>query len=122
MLSCNHKHILSLFFLTWPLQVPKVIGKAPQHPQVVGEASEVLQRMSNGEQVQYVQQQIENVLRKVSEMEEREKEARDQEKVQYLRNQLEQLYKERVILRETENLPLRAQQGGEHNLSVTTRL
>lgn len=36
------------------------------------------------------------------------------EEVTFLRTQLEQLYKERVSLREKENLLLRVQQGGEH--------
>ncbi|KAL3141581.1 hypothetical protein ABBQ32_004824 [Trebouxia sp. C0010 RCD-2024] len=68
------------------------------------------------EQIQEVQQQIENVLTKASEMEEllaQEKQAGNQEEVQYLRGQLEQLYKERVALREEKNLLLRAQQGDD---------
>ena len=78
--------------------------------------------MSNREQVQEVQQQINFVLQKASEMEESLKKAGDLEEVRYLRTQLVQLYKERVSLREKETLLLRAQQGGEHNLSVITHL
>ena len=80
--------------------------------------------MSNQEEVQKVQQQIKDDVRKASEMEEsfaREKQAGDPNEVQYLRNRL--LEKElRLELLEKENLLLRAQQRGEHNHSVTTGL
>lgn len=72
--------------------------------------------MSNQEQIQ-VQQQIDDVLTKVSATEDllaQEKQDGTQEEVQHLRSQLEQLYKERVVLREKENLLLRAQQGSEY--------
>ncbi len=84
--------------------------------------------MSNEEEVQRVQQQIDNALGKASGMEEslaRAKQAKDLDEVQHLRTQLEQLgqlYKSRVNLQEKENLLLRAQLGGEHNPSVTTGL
>lgn len=56
--------------------------------------------MSNREQVQKVQQQMENVLRKASEIEVSLAAAGDAEEVTFLRNQLEQLHKEKVSLRE----------------------
>ncbi|KAL3136354.1 hypothetical protein ABBQ38_005616 [Trebouxia sp. C0009 RCD-2024] len=71
--------------------------------------------MSNREQIQEVQQQIESLMRKASDMEEpleRENQAGNLEEVRYLRTQLTLLYKESICLREKNNLLLRAQQGG----------
>lgn len=71
--------------------------------------------MSSQTQVQDVQQQIEGVNDEVSEVKASLAAAKkdgDKEEVRSLYTQLEQLYKERVVLRDKENLLLRAQQGG----------
>ena len=71
--------------------------------------------MSGAEQIEGVQQQIADVVRKVSDLEAAlsvAKQAGDGVEVSFLRTQLEHLYKERVALREKENILLRAQQGG----------
>ena len=73
--------------------------------------------MSGAEQVESVQQEIADVVRKVSDLEaslSAAEQAGDGDKVSFLRSQLQQLYKEKVALREKENLLLRAHQGGEH--------
>lgn len=72
--------------------------------------------MSVQNQVQAVQRQIEDNLRKVSDTEASlalEKQAGDKEEVKHLRGRLEQLDKIRVCLHEEENLLLRALQGGD---------
>ena len=73
--------------------------------------------MSGADHIEGVQQQIADVVRKVSDLEaalSAAKQAGDGDEVSFLRTQLEQLYKERVALREEKNILLRAQQGGEH--------
>ncbi len=75
--------------------------------------------MASQDQLQEVQQQIEAVLEKVSEMETSlaaAEEAADGDKVRFLRNLLEQLYRERVVLREEKNKLMVAQPGGQHCL------
>jgi len=71
--------------------------------------------MSVQNQVQAVQQQIEDNLRKVSNMEASlalEKQAENKQEVKHLRGRLEQLDTDRVCLREVKNLLLQALQGG----------
>ena len=73
--------------------------------------------MSGADHIEGVQQQIADVVRKVSDLEaalSAAKQAGDGDEVSFLCTQLEQLYKERVALREEKNILLRAQQGGEH--------
>lgn len=80
-------------------------------------------RMSSQTQVENVQQQIEGVAQEVSEVKvslSAAKQAGDREEVNFLRIQLEQLYKKEVALRDKENLLLRAQQGGGHDLNLIT--
>lgn len=72
--------------------------------------------MSSQTQVEDVQQQIEGVNHELSEVKASLAAAKtdgDKEEVRSLYPQLEQLYKERVVLRDKENLLLRAQQGGK---------
>ncbi len=72
--------------------------------------------MTSQPQLQAVQQQIEDVLGKVSEMEKllaAAKHAGDSDEVTFLRKRLEQLDRERNNLREKENILLRAQPGGQ---------
>ena len=79
--------------------------------------------MSSQTQVEGVQQLIADVVRKVSDLEASllaAEQAGDGDKVCFLRIQLEQLYKEKVALRDKENLLLRAQQGGGHDLNLIT--
>lgn len=76
--------------------------------------------MSSQTQVEDVQQQIEVFNHEVSEVTASLAAAKkdgDKEEVRSLHTQLEQLYKERVALRDKENLLLRAQQGGRLSLS-----
>ena len=73
--------------------------------------------MSSQTELEGVQQLIADAARKVSDLEASliaAKQAGDGDEVSFLRTQLEQLYKEKVGLREEKNLHLRAQQGGGH--------
>ncbi len=73
--------------------------------------------MSNREQAQEVQQQINVVLGEVSEVEitlAAAEQADNGEKVRFLRGRLEKLDSQLVSLREEKTLVLRGQQGGEH--------
>ena len=70
--------------------------------------------MSGADHIEGVQQQIADVVRKVSDLEAALSAAEDGDEVSFLRNRLKQLDKEKVALREKENLLLRAQQGGGH--------
>ncbi len=74
-------------------------------------------RMTSQHQLQAVQQQIEDVLGKVSELEKllaAAKHAGDGDEVTFLHKRLEQLDRKENSLREKENLLLRAQPGGQH--------
>ncbi|KAL3137453.1 hypothetical protein ABBQ38_004744 [Trebouxia sp. C0009 RCD-2024] len=78
-------------------------------------------RMSFENQVLAVQQQIEDVLQKVSDTEASlalEKQAGHEAEVRFLRGQLEQLYRTRVALQEMENRLSPAQQGGPRKLTL----
>lgn len=71
--------------------------------------------MSSQTHVKDVQQQIKGVNHEVSEVKASLAAAKkdgDKEEIKSLHTQLEQLYKERVALRDKENLLLRSEQGG----------
>ena len=73
--------------------------------------------MSSQTQLESVQQQIEGVAQEVAEVKaslSAAKQAEDGDEVSFLRDRLRQLDKEKVALRDKENLLLRAQQEGGH--------
>lgn len=81
--------------------------------------------MSSQTQLESVQQQIEDVAQEVSEVKaslSAAKQAEDGDDVSFLRDRLKQLDKEKVALREKENLLLRAQQGGVKSLDEVSIL
>ncbi len=75
--------------------------------------------MARRDHLQEVQQQIEAVLEKVSEMETSlaaAEEAGDGDKLKFLRDRLVQLDRERVVLREEKNKLMVVRPGGQHCL------
>lgn len=81
--------------------------------------------MSNREEVQAVQQQIDFVLEEVTEVKvtlAAAEQADNQEKVRHLRSRLEQLEREENNLRELKNLLLTGQQGGEPPTCMTSTI